>query len=158
TKPKVSPSSIRKLTSSTALTTVCARNRPPGRTKCLTRRETSMSDISWIVQIAACLMIGPDVVLGRRGCRAPIEATRTPWMKGATVRKRPERRYGAFDRRKPFTMGTSRARREQSTRIRMLRISNDWPYRSLFDDASGVHDGDPIGGFGDHAKIVRNQE
>ena len=45
TSPNVSPSSMLKLTSSTALTTVPARNSPPPRVKCLTRWETSTSGI-----------------------------------------------------------------------------------------------------------------
>ena len=40
----------------------------------------------------------------------------------------------------------------------MRRLTEDRSHRSLFDDPTGIHDGDPIGGLGDDAEVVRNQQ
>ena len=40
----------------------------------------------------------------------------------------------------------------------MLRVVKDVPDRSLLDDPAGVHHRHAIGGFGDHAEVVGNQQ
>ncbi len=40
----------------------------------------------------------------------------------------------------------------------MRRPAENRAHRSGFDDASGIHDGDAIGGFGDDAEVVRDEQ
>ena len=52
----------------------------------------------------------------------------------------------------------ARHRREQPARVGMLRVAEDRAHRPVLDDAPGVHDGDAVGGFGDDAEIVRDEQ
>src|SRR6266849_4525882 len=158
TRPNVSPSSIAKLTSSTALTTVPERKRPLTRPKCLTRWLTSTSGIGLqpcIVQIALRLVLRSDDVIGGRVERAWIEPIRASRIECATGRQRAEHRHRTVNRAQTLSACASRYRREKPTRVGMLRTLEDLPYRSFFDDTARVHDGDAIGGFGDDPEIVR---
>ena len=40
----------------------------------------------------------------------------------------------------------------------MTGVVEDVPHGALLDDPSGIHDGDPVGRFGDDAEVVRDQQ
>src|SRR5476649_2664306 len=131
TSPNVSPSSMLKLTSSTALTMVPARKRLLPRAKCLTRCSTSTSGMISgrrargvrlerdVVKVTARAVSGADRVGGRRFRRAPLESIRTPWIERAAGRQRVEHRYRAFDGVQPLTGAAAGNRLEQRARVGM---------------------------------------
>jgi len=47
---------------------------------------------------------------------------------------------------------------QQGHRVRVAGMMKDIVHRALLDNASGVHHIDPVGVFGHHPQIVRNEE
>ena len=124
TSAKVSPSSMLKLTPSTARTTVFGRNRPPPRTKCFSRLRTSTSGIrqhllgsrepgvgSRRVQVAPHGVIVADDGLGRKRRCAVRHAGAAARRERAAGRQGGQVRHGALD----GLQARTRAHRREST-------------------------------------------
>src|SRR5215468_2452412 len=177
TNPNVSPVSIEKLTSSTAVTSVPDRNTLRSRAKCFTRCETSTRLIGWGLGLAAwdsrlatrySRLGGVPVTLGRasradvvivgRRRRARPETIRTAWVESTSWRQGAENRHCAFDRVQARPGLAGRERSEKPARIRVLRFAKHLAHRTVLDNATRVHHGHVIGGFRNHAKVVRDQQ
>ena len=159
TNPNVSPSSIEKLTSSTALMGVPC-ERTFGRSKCLTRCATSTSGISVNGHRAGSSARGDP---GQRRYAsvdaevAAVDPIGAAWMK-RTARRKPPSGHGPFDGTKPATRPSAGHRCEQTARIGMLRLAKDGAHGPFFDDPACVHHRDAIGGFRDHAQVVGDEQ
>src|SRR5215468_587594 len=182
TNPNVSPVSIEKLTSSTALTIVPDRNRPRSRAKCFTRCETSTRGIGWgsgltarnsglaargsrlgtrgsgVVQVTLGRASRADVVIVGRRRRARPETIGAARVEGASRRQGAENRHRAFDRVQARPRFAGRQRSEKPARIWVLRLAKHFAHRTVLDNATRVHHGHVIGGFRNHAKVVRDQQ
>src|SRR5882672_499086 len=177
TRPNVSPSSMLKLTSSTAETRVPARKSPASRAKYFTRCATSTRGI-WddcglrigdcltkddrrlcrIVQIALGRVLRADRIVRRRRGRTRLEAIRTARVERAARRQRAEHRHRAVDRLQPLSGAPSRYGREEPACVGMPRIAENLAHRTGFDDAPCVHHGHAIGCLCDDPEVVRDEQ
>src|SRR5581483_8386628 len=143
TSPNVSPSSISKLTSSTAAIVVPRRRNPPPRVNCLTRCDTSTSGIGLqrrIVQVAPRSVIGADAVIGWNRAIARVEAVAAARVERAAGRQRAEHRHGTLDGAQPPALAGARHRGEQAAGVRVLRVPEDLADAAVLDDPAAVHD------------------
>src|SRR5438876_11202614 len=99
-----------------------------------------------------------DAVLERGLLHALVERMRAPWPELAALREVDQRRRRAGDRVQTLRLRPVEARNrpEQTPRVRMLRVVEELPLRSAFDDASRVHDDDLVRDVGHNAEVVRD--
>jgi hypothetical protein len=99
---------------------------------------------------------------GRHKVRA-LDQTALPlggaaWVEGAARRNFRETRHGAVDLRQPLgAHAEARDRTHEAFGIGMLGVLHDLAHRADLSDAAGIHHGDAVRGFGDHAHVVRHQ-
>ena len=79
-------------------------------------------------------------------------------MERAACRERAKNRHRSVDGAEPLASASIRSRRQETSRVGMLRIPENLAHRTVLDDAAGVHDRDAVGGFSDDAKIVGDEQ
>src|SRR5579862_4137189 len=121
------------------------------------RRLSTVDDglsTTWVVEIAACVVVRAyHERRRRRGC-ARFEAIGTARVERAAARQRAEQRHRAFDRPQAIAACAARQRRQQSLRIWMLGSAEDVANGAVLDDAAGIHDRHAIGGFRNDTEVV----
>jgi hypothetical protein len=89
---------------------------------------------------------------------APLERVGATRIERAAWGNGGEARHGAVDLREALALfDDGRDRPHQADRVRMLRPVDDVGHRADLHDAPRVHDRDAIGGFRDHAHVVRHE-
>src|SRR5207249_8064308 len=156
TRPNVSPASIAKVTSLTAVTAAPRMNRPRPRRKRLTRWVTSTSAI--VIEVTSYPAIGRHEVFWRRESRAWVEPLLAAGVKSTADWERPKGGYGSRDRLKSVLAGCSRNRGQQPLCVGVKGRSKQCANRAVFDDAAGVHDGNPIGQLRHNPQVVSDEQ
>src|SRR5215213_1121311 len=94
--------------------------------------------------------------------RALFDHVRASGSELAPLRQREQARHSAFDRFEPAhpqpLFGQARHGPKQPLGVGMLRRVKYISHARVLDYAARVHDGDPVGGFGDDPEVVRDEE
>src|SRR5438477_12312325 len=111
-----------------------------------------------VVEKAACAVPLSHGVFGWRRGAARFESIRAAWMERAACRECAKNRHRSIDGTEPLASGKARPRCQETLRVGVLRMPEDFADRSVLDDAARVHDRDAVGGFSDHAEIARDEQ
>ena len=186
TRPNVSPSSIDKAQSSTALTTVLVRKEAAAAREVLgevadfdQRRATRLGPVNDRLRRPrgfGCRVLGPilgslrrngdntgcDVAVRSRRAPAPLSCTPPSGTGSAARTCSPEEAPPDSEpclRWREAAAGLAAGNRcQQPLRVGMQRVAEDVANRAFFDDPAGIHHRDTIRCFGNDAEIVRDQE
>ena len=92
-------------------------------------------------------------------CPTPVGGVRTSRMEGAPRRNVAELRHVPFDLRQAIDAFPQRWDCSHKTLgIGVRRMIDDGLDRPRLDETPGIHDGDPVGSFGDYPHIVGDQQ
>jgi hypothetical protein len=98
--------------------------------------------------------------IGETAREIPLDPGCASWREGASGERPAQIRNDAGDIAQSLAGVSAEARRrlQESERVRVRWSGEHCARRTLFDDASGVHDCDAIGELRDHAEIVGDED